>query len=107
MTKKKVVEPIVEKKLWSKVWGDASLLSRTGSVATLCISCFVLFGYFSGCFDGCRDDFEDNRVNAKQDTLIKANTDSAQSFDRYRFYQRKRNVSYDSLFELLDLYRDK
>lgn len=104
MTRRKIV-PIARKKLWHKVWGDASYLSRTLTLALLVGAFGTAFGFIGGWFQGCQEDFEDNKVNARQDTLIKANIDTGQSLTKFRLRQKRKNEQYDSLFEQLGMER--
>ena len=95
-----------KKTVWGKTWGESSYLSRALTVCLLIGAIGTGFGFIVGWFDGCREHFENNPTNSRQDISIQELKDSMESFSKFRFHQRKKNAQWDSLFETEDLYRD-
>jgi len=102
-----IITPQLKKKIAQRVWGrDKSLVSKITSIAALAVSLFGFFGYFTGCFDGCRDKFEENPKNKQQDAAITKLAISVDSLSKFREHQRKRNGQNDSIFKTLHRVRD-
>lgn len=95
-----------KKSFIDKLWGESSLLSKVRTIITISVSGFVLFGYFTGCFDGCRMKFEDNPKNKQQDNSILQHQMDLDSLKRFHARQRNKNAQFDSLFNELGMIRD-